>query len=213
MSTSYSVAPDEVCMVVGRRLHDARRDLLDLGVRVGVLFAYNPGGPAVKHGGHPAAATIKVVPQRDRITKGYDAEMVIDQGIWDDLSPGQRVALVAHELHHIVPVIKVDKETGAEMPQLDDGGRPKLKTRPGDWNGGDGFAEIVAEFGADAIEYENIRWCKAKADAAAERGANGDAAESGTGGEVSVSFNGGDAIPLRKFTQLFKEVSERAGGG
>lgn len=176
MATGYSFADEDTFNDVARRLTVHRPDLAGAGVRVGVLMAWNPDGPAVKHGGYPAAATIKVIAHRDRVSKQYDAELVIDQTIWDGLRPRQREALIAHELQHLELVIRVDDE-GGQSVQLDDGGRPKLKTRPGDWNAGDGFAEVVAEFGDDAVEYANLRQCWRLADQAKEcgheRGADG----------------------------------------
>lgn len=165
MGVSYSPDNGTVGAMVTERLRKAHPDMHAIGLRVGVLFAENGGEPAVKHGGYPASATIKVVSHKDRVTKGYDAEMVIDSGVWDDLNDRQRASLVAHELHHLQLVVKVDKETKRRLIQYDDGGRPKLKTRPGDWNAGDGFAYIVAEFGDDAIEFRNIRsaWSMAEA--------------------------------------------------
>lgn len=170
MGTSYSPAPDEVAALVQQRLRKSHPDLWGVSVRVGVLMAWNPDAPAVKHGGYPCNATIKVVSHKDRVTKGYDAELVIDQLCWDGFRPKQRLALIAHELRHLELVLKLDKETGQQRVQLDDGGRPKLKTRPGDWNAGDGFADVVAEFGEDAVEYHNLKNCWRRADEAKEEG-------------------------------------------
>jgi hypothetical protein len=47
---------------------------------------------------------------------------------------------------------------------------PKLKSVPGDWIAGDGFKAVVAEYGTDAIEYEMLARCKARADAAKRAG-------------------------------------------
>lgn len=170
MATVYSVATDDddITGYVRDRLRSHHQEMAELGVRVGVLWAENEDGDALTHGGYPAAAKIKVVPQRDRITKGYDAELLVDRKWWEDESPRRRRALVAHELRHL-KLAKKDIR-GAMRVQYDDNGRPKLKTVPGDWNGGDGFYEIVREFGADAVEYLNALSVWAKADGAERAG-------------------------------------------
>lgn len=170
MGASYSPAPDHVARLVQERLRDAHPEMFAVGVRVGVLMALAEDGPAVRHGGYPAAATVRVVPHKDRVTKGYDAEMVIDQDVWDGLRPRQQQALISHELAHLVLVQKVDQKTGQGKPQFDWGGRPKLRTRPGDWSAGDGFGEIVREFGEDAIEFENLKRCYHHAESHREAG-------------------------------------------
>lgn len=170
MPTTYEPAPHDVAAVVNARMASHHEDMRGVGVRVGVLMAENPKGPAVKLHGAPCNATIRVVPHKDRVTKGYDAEMLIDRRNWDGFTPRQREALVAHELKHLMLVKKRDRDTGHMRIQFDGGGRPKLKTRPGDWDAGDGFAEIVAEFGEDAVEFHNIKSCWKLADQAREIG-------------------------------------------
>ncbi len=170
MGTMYYPAGNDVALLVNNRISTHHDDMHKVGVRVGVLMATNDSGPAVKLHGAACNATIRVVAHRDRVTKGYDAEMVIDARNWEDFSHRQRLALVAHELKHLILVKKVDRETKAQRVQFDDGGRPKLKCRPGDWDAGDGFAEIVAEFGEDAIEYTNMRSAWRLADQAKELG-------------------------------------------
>lgn len=172
MATTYSVADPTVFEVVAGRVAAAHADMADAGVRFGVLFAYNPGRPAVRHGGYPAAAVVRLVPQKDRVTKGFDAEIVIDQNVWGELSPRQRLALVAHELRHVRLVRK--EQNGILRVQLDDCGRPKLRLAPGDWSGGDGFSDIVAEFGQDSLEHRTARHVWAKADGAEKRGPDAD---------------------------------------
>lgn len=139
--------------------------LSDLEVRVGILMAYNADGPPVKHGGYPALAKIKPVPLKDRVTKGFDAELLIDEQAWKELSKETQAALLDHELSHLSLVVKED-ENGREIVQIDDIGRPKLKTVPGDWNTGDGFREVVARHGEASIEFENARKAHAYATAA-----------------------------------------------
>lgn len=184
MPTVYRKADDDVVTLLTAVMQGQHRDLFDAGVLVGVVVASNPDGDAVKHGGYPAFATIKVVSAKDRVSKGTDAELLIDEGKWEDLRPGQRRALIDHELSHLKlkkswrsTVVGPDGEPTGETElkfETDDLDRPKLKTVPGDWNAGDGFRVVVARHGADAIEFENLSRCKAAADAAKRAGERGE---------------------------------------
>lgn len=180
MGTSWHRAGEGDEMAAGVRLLIGQYHprLAEAGVRVGIMVAYNPDGDALTHGGYPAAATMKVVKLKDRVTKGYDAEMSVDERVWRDLSAAQRLALLDHELSHIDTVDvpeKQLKELRGENPaavawKVDDIGRPKLRSVPGNWNVGDGFAQVVARHGLDAIEYRNIAHAKASADQARAAG-------------------------------------------
>lgn len=177
MPTVYSNGSADMYAAVAARLKAAEPELAAAGVKVGVLLASNPDGPAVKHGGYPCSATIRVVSARDRVAKGYDAELTIDDTVWAELSPTGREALVAHELRHLrlVPAkVKKGQEPDPDAPawQVDDLGRPKLKAVPADWNAGDGFAEIVAEFGESAVELASLRAVVARAEGAVQQGRN-----------------------------------------
>ena len=172
MATIYAIPDrDEDVVQMLRHVMDKwHQPLAQLQVRVGILLATNPeGGGAVKHGGYPAMATIKPTSLKDRVSKGYDAELVIDGEIWDQLAEETKAALIDHELSHITPVVKKGVD-GKLAPQLDDLGRPKLKSVKGDWNCGDGFKHVVSRHGADAVEFENIRRAHAIAVAAANEG-------------------------------------------
>jgi hypothetical protein len=180
MGTSWHRAGDNDEMTAGVRLmidqHHPR--LAEAGVKVGIMVAYNPDGDALTHGGYPAAASMKVVKLKDRITKGYDAELSVDERVWRDLTDAQRLALLDHELCHIDTVDvpeKQLKELRGENPsavawKTDDIGRPKLRSVPGNWNAGDGFTQVVARHGMNAIEYRNIDHAKASADQARAAG-------------------------------------------
>lgn len=180
MGTSWHRADDGDEMAAGVRqmIHEYHPRLVEAGVKVGILVGYNPDGDAITHGGYPAAATMKVVKLKDRITKGYDAEMSVDERVWRDLTDAQRLALLDHELSHIDTVDipeKQLKELRGENPaavswKTDDIGRPKLRSVPGNWNTGDGFTQVVARHGVNAIEYRNIAHAKASADQARAAG-------------------------------------------
>lgn len=183
------MAGEDVKAMVADVIQRWHADLYDAKVKIGILMAANPkeGEAAVKHAGYPAFATITIVPLKDRVSKGYDAEMVIDADGWKNFSLKHKTALLDHELSHlVVKRAKVkDKKKGDDdleehedalgtleavsavsaVPAgeviLDDIGRPVLKTRKGDWNSGDGFRDVAARHGGFSIEVLNHRQVQA----------------------------------------------------
>lgn len=168
--TTYSVAESDIIQQVNNVMQAHHTPLSSAEVRVGVLMAYNSEGAGVKSGGYPALATIRIVPHKDRVTKGYDAEMVIDRMVWESMRQQHREALIDHELMHIELKMKKVKGPKGSPPDYaidrDDQGRPKLKMRKGDWNAGDGFREVVARHGGYAPEFENLTRARSMAEAA-----------------------------------------------
>lgn len=178
MPTTYTLADADVKGLLARLIERHFPRLRDAEVRVGVLMARNPDGPPLKRGGHAVLAMIKPVPLKDRLTKGYDAELVIDAADFERLRPRQQESTLAHELRHIDTIDRGDDEGGDEDDdrvtwKTDDLGRPKLRSVPGDWQAGDGFAANVAEYGLDAIEYENLSRCRARAEQSRRSGEAG----------------------------------------
>lgn len=168
MATSYTKADSDVHDLVARIVAESHPDLREAGVRFGILMAYNPDGDAVKHAGYPALACVSVVSLKDRVTKGYDVEMLIDQQEWENMHALHRAALIDHELTHVRRVPnspKAIKEGGLAW-KTDDIGRPKIKMRKGDFHCGDAFAEVIARHGDFAAEYLNITRAKNFADQA-----------------------------------------------
>ena len=178
MPTTYQIADDDVLRLCARVMKESHPRLQEAGVKVGILFAFNSDGNAVSHGGYPALAKMKPVSLKDRVSKEYDAELIIDESAYRELREEQREALIDHELSHINTVDLKDEELkevrmhdeDAPSWKLDDLGRPKLRSVLGDWNVGDGFSLVVARHGQWAIEYENIRIAKGRADGAREAG-------------------------------------------
>lgn len=152
MPTTYSQADDATMSLVTKTIADFHPELMKHDVIVGVLIAANPDGPAVKHAGYAAAAKIKIVPLKDRLTKGYDAEMLIDNDHWKDCRKEHKIALLDHELSHI----EVARTRGGGV-KLDDLGRPKLKLLPGDIVQSDGFRDVVKRHGEYAPEVITLK--------------------------------------------------------
>ncbi len=100
----------------------------------------------VKCHGYPAQAVISVIAYKQRVDKRADAEIVIDEKNWHDLTEPQQRALLDHEITHL-EIVK--DEHG--MVKCDDMGRPKIKLRLHDWQMG-GFRSIAARYGDDAPE-------------------------------------------------------------
>lgn len=168
MPTIFGLPDPEDTDLLTRARDAWHPDLRVNGVRVQMIFAETEdGSPAVKHHGYPALATVRVVPLKDRITKGYDAEMLVDRAFWNLAGERGRLALIDHELSHIEVKKREEKppkgtrrKPGEPVPLvvcLDDLGRPKLKLKKGDWNPGDGFGDVVARHGDAASEFEDLR--------------------------------------------------------
>lgn len=163
--TYFTLASDENKELLAEAMRRWHAELNEQGVRVEFILASREDlGPAVRHGGYPALATIRVVPLKDRLTKGYDAELVVDDLEFNRLSTAGKMALLDHELTHLE--LKRSK-TGVLL--VDDLGRPKLRARKGDWNAGDGFAAVVQRHGEQAIEFSNLRLAYGRAQAAADK--------------------------------------------
>jgi len=181
MPTTFQLAEEGVTRLLNRAMREYHPRLSDAGVKVGIIMAYNPDGPAIKRTGHGVLAQIKPIPLKDRLTKGYDAELLIDEREYRDLRPEQRLALMDHELRHLDTIDLSPKGPGVarlENPnapawKTDDIGRPKLRSVPGNWDAGDGFRDVVSRHGADAIEYRNLKAAWGYCDRAAKAGADG----------------------------------------
>jgi hypothetical protein len=147
MSATYGKPDADAEALLARALRDFHPRLHEAEVRVALLMAANGEGPALKKAGYPCAALVSVVPLDWRLLCDFDARIKIDRRTWDDLTEDGRLALLDHELSHLQ----------LDGTKRDDLGRPKLKAIPADWNGGDGFKEVVARHGEAALEYENAR--------------------------------------------------------
>ena len=168
MPTTYrSPDPDsQIVELLYGTMRDCHPDLARHGVRVGVILAHNADGHPVRLHGYPAAATVKVVPAKDRTTKGYDAELLLDEHFWEQAGPEARAALLDHELSHLrLSKVMVDVDSREQVCARDEHGRPKLKTVPGDWGTSDGFKAVVARHGDHAVELLTLRaaWVAAEA--------------------------------------------------
>lgn len=133
-------------------------DLIKAQVRVTPLMVHppvdksgNPSGPALKLAGAPCVAKITVASARDRLLAKTDAIVEIAADVWERLDDAQRLALVDHELEHLI----VKRDDKGEIQTHDDC-RPCLATQPDDWVL-TGFASVVERHGQSSVEVLGLR--------------------------------------------------------
>lgn len=164
MAITYWMGDAQVQAYVTKVINTWHQMFKTADVKIGIIMCASDKDdvPALKHSGYPALATIKVVPLKDRISKNYDAELMIDANFWETATEERRLALVDHELCHLR--LKEPKAGQANVKEVgdlqilyDDIGRPVLKLVGGDWNVGDGFEEVVRRHGEVAIEVSSVK--------------------------------------------------------
>ena len=152
MGKTYHRAGDGVDWLIRQVMENNHPDLHREGVTVGALRVFSDDGAPLKSKGYPAVADIKPTSLEDRVRGLPDAKLRLDGSAWSDMTPEARTALIDHELTHLELVC--DKETGD--PVRDDHNRPRLKSRPHDWEIG-GFDEVVRRHGDHAPELRALR--------------------------------------------------------
>lgn len=128
-------------------------------VTIGLLVAHaecyedtgEPKGPALLVRGVPALGATKINSLKLRAHGLEDAEIVIDGDRWKDLSRGQRLALIDHELTHLEL-----NTTDSGTVRRDDLDRPRLKMRGHDHEFG-WFDEVAERHGAASIEVHQAK--------------------------------------------------------
>lgn len=152
-NVEQSLEANEAQQLVQTLLKTTFKELRAAGVTVSVLAAYapqdkygRPKGPALKHRGRPAAATIEINSARDRTDGKADCTLTIDGDKWDSYPDRRKEALIHHELTHLV--VDDGKEDAA--------GRPKLLMRQHDIEIGI-FKDTINAYGTDAIDYDHVK--------------------------------------------------------
>jgi len=169
------IAGDKVSAIVEEVVNKWHPELSNAKVQIGVLFIISAGdSPPLKENGHPVEGTIKIVSVKDRVTKKFDVEMVLDGFEWHKGAHEHRIALVDHLISRL-EIKKPKPKKNPKRKQKDDDqcdnskstflvdsvGRPALKIRKGDWNAGIGFHEVAARHGSFSIEQRNLAKAKA----------------------------------------------------
>jgi hypothetical protein len=143
MALIYELAGQDVtdlAQIVMDRYHV---ELSAAGVKLGILMVRAvdkdgniSGKPPLKGlGGKATGAQMGNVKLKDRLTKHFDVEIVIDAEGWKQYSEAAKIALLDHEMTHILL-------TGEQ----DDLGRPQTKMREDTWVAW-GFFEIMEKHG------------------------------------------------------------------
>lgn len=138
MPKTYDTAPSEVQRRAEALIDKYHPETRKAEVTIDYVFAFNPEGDAITHGGYPALGLCRIVNLKDRSKGMSDVEITLDGAAWKEMSAEQRDALLDHELHHIV--VKYD-EAGCLI--TDDLNRPKIKMRKHDYDFG--WFKVIAE--------------------------------------------------------------------
>ena len=150
---SYTPASDAVrdrALALIKRFYP---DLVDVQIRIDYIFVSTDteDAPALTHGGYPAQAVVKILGPKERAMERGDAEIVIDEERWNELTDAEQDALLDHELYHL-EVVKNKLKTRAKR---DCCGRPVLKLRKHDRQFG-WFDAIAARHGKASLEVKQF---------------------------------------------------------
>jgi hypothetical protein len=153
---SYTPCGDDVrerALALIRRFYP---DLVEVQIRIDYIYVSNDAEdtPALTHGGYPAQAVVKILGPKERAMERGDAEIVIDEENWTDLSDAEKDALLDHELYHL-EVVKNKLKTRAKR---DCCGRPVLKIRKHDRQFGwfDAIARRHGDASAEVIQFKQF---------------------------------------------------------
>jgi hypothetical protein len=185
MASIFTPAHESVHNLVNHAIRQWYPELLKAKVEIGVLFAISAREtqPALKENGHPVPGTIKIVSPKDRISKKYDVELILDGDEWGSDSAQHQLAKIDSFLARLeikkpkpkkpkkskATVHGNDEENQQHQPDefmVDDAGRPKLRLRKGDWNAGYGSREVVERHGQFAPEVLSLDKAQAVVQAA-----------------------------------------------
>jgi hypothetical protein len=176
--TTYTQANEKQIAALDRAMAKYHPRLIEAGVKVDLSVAFakvneDTGevmGPALKSRGVALLAKVKILSLEDRVQGHGDARITIDGDRWADLSDGERMALLDHELTHLVvaeemvrlsppkpgdgpaPVAPVEFK-----PKLDDHGRPKLRMRPHDVEITGIFIEVLDRHRDASQEHQQVQ--------------------------------------------------------
>ncbi len=168
MSTTFERAPKAIEALVQKAMELYQPALLKERVTIDAIIVRKTKGTedetedvhALKRSGYPIDAKIGVTSLQDRARGIADAKLMIDGFEWNKATDRQRLALIDHELEHLVLVEHEPTEKDPAIYFLkDDLGRPKLKVRPHDWELA-GFQTVAirhAEHSHEAMQFAAFR--------------------------------------------------------
>lgn len=159
MSKFYDLAPDEVRTRVDALLAKHYPQFKTIGLRIDLLIAKfdddNDGESAVMLHGYPCKAVVRITSAKERAAGRGDAEITIDEKIYEEMTEEERDALLDHELYHL------QLKTKDGMPLSDAHNRPVLKMRLHDHQFG-WFDEIARRHGGHSSEVQQANAFRAK---------------------------------------------------
>lgn len=166
-------ADTEPMRLLDTALNKWYQELIKAKLQCGIMFiASNGDSPPLKEAGVPVEGKIKIVPDKDRITKGFDVEIEIDLDEWKGGSEKHRLALLDNLLARLElkkPKKKKKRTTAAthgtdeelvaheELDYLVNAhGRPQLKKRKSDCFVGPAYLDVMKRHGTFSVEHKNI---------------------------------------------------------
>lgn len=153
----YENAPDAINHSIDHVLQTWHPDLKEAGLRVAALFVYKLDTetgtllPCLRLHGAPAAATIRRLSDREKANREFDVEITIDKAQWESFQPPSRLALLDHELTHVV--LKKHPKTGILLKTEE--GHVIVRLQQDDFTL-TGFTGIVARHGTQALEWQSV---------------------------------------------------------
>ena len=157
MPTTFKIADQTTTDLVYQVMQKFHKHLCNVQLELNILVAFgakNQDGeqvkPALKVGGYPALATIKVNKLADRVAGMKDATLTLDGDAWGEHSEERKEAIIDHELEHLE--LKQDRK-GIVM--TDDVGRPLLKLKLHDFHF-EGFQAVADRHKQESVEVQSI---------------------------------------------------------
>lgn len=160
MSKFYDQAPKEVRARVDALFAKHYPQFKTIGLRIDLLVAKfddeDEDGSAIKLHGYPCKAVVRITSAKERAAGRGDAEITIDEKIYEGMTEEERDALLDHEIYHL------QLKTVSGIPQQDAHNRPVLKMRLHDHEFG-WFDEIAKRHGEHSSEVQQANAFRSKA--------------------------------------------------
>lgn len=163
MGNIYFKASDEHHKIAYDVMQKYHSEFSKAGIQLGLLITLSnkEDQPAIKDG---AYGIIKIVPVKDRVTKKFDVELIVDGDVWKK-QPELREPLIDHLLSKLELKKHKPKKNDKAKPDdealpdhvTDDIGRPVIKMRKCDLNAISGFAEVATRHGDISIEMLQLK--------------------------------------------------------
>lgn len=160
----YTKFPKEVELLANELRCEYYPTLNEFDVHIGIILVKVEDGLIDK--GVNVCGTLKVMDTLDRLTKGYDIELLLDEEVWQGAPLEEQKAILDYFLFQIELVPNSNKaiDNGEEPYKIDELGRPRLRLKKADWQSGGGYNEMVKRYKKISVEYKNLQECIKKAE-------------------------------------------------